>query len=87
MITIMLYDYLKTNFGVKDLPWPGIEPQPLSPQSDATTIRPSVPYLQISYIFCLKLSQQKFHEEVFILQPKDSLKFNFLNRNENSLRE
>jgi len=31
----MLYDYFKTNPGVKDLPGPGIEPQPPSPQSDA----------------------------------------------------
>jgi len=34
MVTIMLDDYLKTNPGVKDLPWPGIEPQTPSPQSD-----------------------------------------------------
>jgi len=27
----MLDDYLKTNPGVKDLPQPGIEPQPPSP--------------------------------------------------------
>jgi len=33
-------DYLKTNPGYKDFPRPGIEPQPLSPQSDAITIRP-----------------------------------------------
>jgi len=36
----MLDDYLKTNPGVKDLPQPGIEPQSLSPQSDAIIIRP-----------------------------------------------
>jgi len=36
----MLDDYLKTNPGVKDLPRPGSEPQPPSPQSDAITIRP-----------------------------------------------
>jgi len=35
MLTIMLDDYLKTNPEVKDLPRPGIEPQPPSPQSDA----------------------------------------------------
>jgi len=39
-VTIMLDDYLKTNSGVKDLPRPGIEPQPRRPQSDAITIRP-----------------------------------------------
>jgi len=32
VITIMLDDYLKTNPGVKDLPRPGIEPQPPNPQ-------------------------------------------------------
>jgi len=37
----MLDDDLKTNPGVKDLPRPGIEPQPPSPQSDTITIRPS----------------------------------------------
>jgi len=30
-VTIMLDDYLKTNPGVKDLPQPGIVPQPPSP--------------------------------------------------------
>jgi len=30
--TIMLDDYFKTNPGVKDLPWPGIESQSPSPQ-------------------------------------------------------
>jgi len=36
----MLDDYLKADPGVKDLPQPGIETQPPSPQSDAITIRP-----------------------------------------------
>jgi len=30
-VTIMLYDYFKSNPGVKDLPWSGIEPQSPSP--------------------------------------------------------
>jgi len=44
VVTIILDDYLKTNPGVKDLPWPGIEPQPPSPQSDALTIKPWRPH-------------------------------------------
>jgi len=40
----MLDDFLKTNPGVKDLPRPGTEQQPPSPQSDAITIRPWRPH-------------------------------------------
>jgi len=36
----MLDDYLKTNPGLKDLPRPGIVPQPPYPESDAIIIRP-----------------------------------------------
>jgi len=45
VVTIILDDYLKTIPGVKDLPQPGIEPQPPSPQSDAITIRPWRPHV------------------------------------------
>jgi len=38
----MLDDYLKTNPGVKYLPWPGIEPQPLEMGSDPTRPDPSL---------------------------------------------
>jgi len=31
-VAIMLNDYYKTKPGVKDLPWPGMEPQSPSPQ-------------------------------------------------------
>jgi len=46
----MLDDHLKTNPGVKDLPRPGIETQPPSPQSDAITIRPRRPDVQMRYL-------------------------------------
>jgi len=45
--TIILDDYLKTNPGVKDLPRPGIKPQPHSPQSDGITIRPWRPHIKV----------------------------------------
>jgi len=48
MITIILDDYLKANPGVKDLPQPGIEPQPPTPLSDAITLRPQRPHTVVN---------------------------------------
>jgi len=51
MVTIISNDFLKTNPGVKDLPQPGMEPLPPSPQSDAITSRPWRPHLNSYYLF------------------------------------
>jgi len=45
----MLDDHLKTNPEVKDLPRPGIEPQPPGPQSDAIDISLRRPHWLIMF--------------------------------------